>query len=196
MPDINSPLGRRAFAMDSKRVLTVPNVEDAQENYQSSQEVVPEKGLEAIQAIRKNKLTTSKRINPVAKERIAILANLGRCFEEVEFENVTFSIQSLKNGEMRDVVRLSNTALDAADAFFEGRTQVLARSIYEIDGQPISLVLGASSLEEVVAWVEDLDEALVDFIHNKYVAMVKKNKSLFVIKDQKDAEEVSEEIKK
>lgn len=204
MPDFNSPLGRRAFAaVGQQRVLTVPD-EDQKALYAQPKEVLSqdeeqyatERDIEAIQASRKARVAASKKIGSGAKERIEFLTGLGRGYDVVDFEGVSFSIRSLKDKEMREVVRISNTALDATDSFFEARIQTLARSIYEIDEQPISLVLGSNKLEDIVAWVEEMDESLVEFIHDHYLDMVKKNRIKFAIKDENDAKEVAEEIKK
>lgn len=191
------------LAASSQRVLTVPDEEvnittkpQMRETLPQEEQVATEKDIEAIQAARKARIMASKRINSVAKERIEILTGLGRCYDTVEFEGVTFSIQSLKSGEMREVVRISNNALNAADSYFEARLQTLARSIYEIDDQPISVVLGSNKLEDVVAWLEDMDENLVELIHNRYLEMIRKNKTKFAIKNEEDAKEVAEEIKK
>ena len=204
MPDFNSPLGRRQFASSGQRVLTVDDStlnaktlsNQAREIQEEQRFSSKSEDVEAIQAARRAAVTAARRISPVAKERIEILAGLGRCRDKVEFEGVSFSIQSLKSGEMRDIVRISNSAMNASDSYFEARLQTLARAIYEIDDQPLSVVLGSDKLEDVVAWLEDMDENLVEFIHNHYLDMVKKNKSKFVIKDEKDAAEVAEEIKK
>lgn len=201
MPDFNSPLGRRQFASSGQRVLTVDdssNLNNQAREIQEEQKFSSSRSeeVEAIQNARRAAMAASKRISPVAKERIEILAGLGRCRDKVEFEGVSFSIQSLKSGEMRDIVRISNNAQNASDSYFEARLQTLARAIYEIDDQPLSVVLGSNKLEDILTWLEDMDENLVEFIHNHYLDMVRKNKSKFVIKDEKDAAEVAEEIKK
>lgn len=199
MPDFNSPLGRRQFASSGQRVLTVDDStlnNQAREIQEEQRLASKSEEVEAIQTARRAAIAAARRISPVAKERIEILAGLGRCREKVEFEGVSFSIQSLKSGEMRDIVRISNNAVNASDSYFEARLQTLARAIYEIDDQPLSVVLGSNKQEDVLAWLEDMDENLVEFIHNHYLDMVKKNKTKFVIKDEKDAAEVAEEIKK
>jgi hypothetical protein len=201
MPDINSPLGRRAFAATSQRVLTVPdenssNISNFVPQVREKPQEFAEQDIEAIQAARKAKLLAAKKISPTAKERIEILTELGRCYDEVEFEGVNFSIQSLKGKEIRAVVRISNSAVNAADSYFEARDQTLARSIYKIDGQPIDIVLGTEKLEDIVSWVGELDESLLEYLHNRYLKMMRENKNKFIIKDEQDAKEVAEEIKK
>lgn len=199
MPDFNSPLGRRQFASSGQRVLTVDDStlnNQAREIQEEQRLASKSEEVEAIQTARRAAVAAARRISPVAKERIEILAGLGRCRDKVEFEGVSFSIQSLKSGEMRDIVRISNNAVNASDSYFEARLQTLARAIYEIDDQPLSVVLGSNKQEDVLTWLEDMDENLVEFIHNHYLDMVKKNKTKFVIKDEKDAAEVAEEIKK
>ncbi len=199
MPDINSPLGRRNFATTTQqRMLTIPD-ENSSLNPQireKSQEFIAEQNIEAIQNARKAKLSAAKKISSTAKERIEILTELGRCYDEVEFEGVKFSIQSLKGKEIRAVVRISNSAANAADSYFEARDQTLARSIYKIDEQPIEIVLGTDKLEDIVSWVGELDESLLEYLHNRYLKMMRENKNKFVIKDEEDAKEVAEEIKK
>lgn len=195
MPDFNSPLGRRTFAASAPRIITVPN-EDSQFPDTSQDEISHEQELEVIQATRKATLTAAKRINPAAKERIEVLTGLGRCRDVVEFESVSFSIQSLKGGEMREVACLANNALNAVDSYFEARNQTLARSIYAIDGQPVNVVLGTNKLEDILTWIDNMDESLVEYIHNHYLEMVKNNRYKFAIKNDKDAKEVAEEIKK
>lgn len=204
MPDFNSPLGRRQFAVTNQRFLTVPNEEmnidakslSAQAHEIVQEETVTEKDIEAIQASRKARILASKKITSIAKERIKILTELGRSLQKVNFEEISFSLRSLKDKEMREVVLISSSGANPADSYFEARLQTLARSIYEIDDQPISLVLGSEKLEDVVSWLEDMDESLIEFIHNNYLEMVKKNKIKFAIKNEEDAKEVAEEIKK
>lgn len=197
MPDINSPLGRRAFATSNQRVLTVPNEElNNSSSRESSQDFATEQDIEAIQAARRAKLSAAKKITPTAKERIEMLTELGRCYDEAEFEGVTFSLQSLKSREIRAVVRISNTAVNAADSYFEARDQTLARSIYQVDGQPIEVVLGTNDLKDIIEWIGEMDESLLEYLHNRYLKMMRKNKAKFVIKDEEDAKEVAEEIKK
>lgn len=202
MPDINSPLGRRAFAATNQRVLTVPDENSSNiSNFvpqirEKPQEFTVEQDVEAIQSTRKAKFSAAKKISATAKERIEILTELGRCYDEVEFEGVNFSIQSLKGKEIRAVVRISNSAANAADSYFEARDQTLARSIYKIDGQPIEVILGTDRLEDIVNWVGELDESLLEYLHNRYLKMMRENKNKFVIKDEQDAKEVAEEIKK
>lgn len=206
MPDFNSPLGRRQFAASNQRVLTVPDEEmglnaktlsaQAREIIQEEPQLATEKDIEVIQAARKARMLVNKKITPIAKERIEILTGLGRCIQKIEFEGITFSLRSLKDKEMREVVFMSNTCVNKVDAYFEARLQTLARSIYEIDSQPISLVLSSDKLEDVINWLEDMDEGLVEFIHTHYLDMIKKNKEKFAIKNEDDAKEVVEEIKK
>lgn len=204
MSDFNSPLGRRQFASSGQRVLTVDDStlnaktlsNQARDIVQEERLLSSQEEIEAIQTARKIAVAAARRISPVAKERIEILTGLGRCRDKIEFEGVSFSIQSLKAGEMRDIVRISNSASNASDSYFEARLQTLARAIYEIDDQPLFVVLGSNKLEDVITWLEDMDENLVEFIHNHYLDMVKKNRTKFVIKDEKDAAEVAEEIKK
>jgi hypothetical protein len=194
MPDINSPLGRRAIATATRPILNVPNEEGHLED--ESEEITREQEIEELQAARKARIANSKKINPGSKERVEILLNLGRITDSIKFEGIEFSLQSLKSSEIREVVKLSNQCTDAADSYFEARLQTLARSIYAIDKVPISLVIGSSKLEDIIVWVDNMDETIIEFIHNFYLKMMNKHKSKFSIKDEEDAKGVAEEIKK
>lgn len=196
MPDINSPLGRRAFAMANQRVLTVPNEEETINSSinSSQQREFVEHDVESIQQTRKAKIAATKKITSTAKERVEMLTGLGRCYDTVEFEGVTFSIRSLKSKETRAVVNAANKGANASDSFFIARDHTLAYSIYEIDGEPISIVLGSDAVEDVIAFLEEMDESLPEYIHNGYLKMIKKKK--ISITDKEDAKEVAEDIKK
>lgn len=213
MVDINSPLGRRAIATGAaqqKRILTVSDEDPARaqafsptfestQNFQSfgseTQPFEPQ-NFESVQEFRKSAITSSRKITAEAKERIEILTGLGRCHDTVEVEGIIFSIQSLKGKEMRNIVVLSNGGSNASEAYFIARDWVLAYSIYEIDGQPISVVLGSNKIEDRVSFVENLDEHVIEHLHDRYLEMVKKNKTKFTIKNTNDAKEVAEDIKK
>ena len=192
MPDINSPLGRRNFASTAPRVLNVPNMEEASQQEIESAQV----DFQKVQADRQERVNASRRITSFAKERIEILTGLGRLTEDIEFEGHVFSLQSLKAGEMKEVVRASANVESTIDSYFMSRNQILARALYAIDGQPMGLVLGNDSVESVLSWIDDMDDNLIEFLHNRYLEMVKKNKHRFEVKTEQELKEVVEDIKK
>lgn len=196
MPDINSPLGRRAFAMANQRVLTVPNEENEIAAFAPpiQQKESVEQDINSIQQTRKERIAAAKKITSTAKERVEMLTGLGRCYDTVEFEGIIFSIRSLKSKETRAVVNAANDGKNASDSFFIARDHTLAYSIYEIDGEPTSWVIGGNTVEDVIAFLEEMDESLPEYIHNGYLKMIKKKK--VAIADNEDAKEVAEDIKK
>ena len=190
MTEINSPLGRRAFATSSTKVFNVPD------ESQPAPEPVAKQTLEEFQQIRRESINMQKKISPIAKERIEILTGLGRLHDDVEFDGVVFSLQSLKAGEMQQVVRLTMEAQSGTDSYFIGRNQVLARAIYKIDGQDVALQLGNATFEARIQWIEDMEDSLVEYLHGKYLAMVQKNKSKFAVETEEQMREVVEDVKK
>lgn len=198
MPEIDSPLGRRRLAMPTPRVL---NVSDESETIptRSQQTVAPnlsQKTQEELEVARKDAMLARKRISPSAKERIEFLINLGRAKTEVTFENVTFTLQSLKAGEMKDVLYASSKCETDGDSMFTLRTYTLAYSLDKIDGQPIGTILGSDELIARLELIEEMDEELIEFLHRSYNAMIQENKKKFMIKNEMEAKEVAEDLKK
>lgn len=186
MADLNSPLGRLTVASQGRKVLNIPD--------ETHQELIqpPPPTLEELQAARHIK----QRLSSSARERIELLSELGRLSEDVEFENHVFSIRSLKDKEMKSIAQMLAITEPGVETYFLSRDQVLARSIYKIDGQPIEMILSNGSLEAVLDLLDAMDDGVVEYLHNCYLEMIKKNKHKFEIKTEQEMKEVVEDIKK
>lgn len=205
MTEFNSPLGRMRLAQQAARVakqqmLTVSDEQSdgAVSTQYDMRQPPPElsNDLESIQAERKAKLQESKTISSVAKDRIDILLGLGRCKGSITIADITFSFQSLKASEIREVVMASSWVATKTEAYFEARNQTLARAIYAIDNQPIELVLGTDDLNSRLEWLGEMSHQVVEMIHDAYLAMLKQNSNNFALKNEEDTKEVAEDIKK
>ncbi len=144
---------------------------------------------------RKRKQYESTHINPGAKKRIEMLSGIGRAHKDIPVDSTVFSIRTLKSSEQLEVL-LSSSKIDLTiQAMFDQRAQTLARSIYAIDGQDIDLIVGPTVDEKLFA-VQQLDEAVINYIFDHYNKLVKQNTSKFSISTPEEVKEVVEDIKK
>ena len=124
------------------------------------------------------------------------MCGIGRLQTETEAGGHKFVLQSLKAGEMKEVLTIVSQVSTAATAMFEMRAQILAKSLVTIDDQPIDLILGVSNPEDMIQFINELQESLVNQLYNSYTNMIKENENKFLVKDSQEAHEVAEEIKK
>lgn len=218
--EINSLLGRQrlaaAAATPQNRVLTVPDGEmqektpdahdsrdarEYQERYAHPAQPQEFRGTtqaeaESYRQARADRLATDKKISSSARERVEVLIGLGRVKTEVELEGVKFTLQSLKAAEMRDVTFEGNKGRDEMDKYFLSRNHTVARSIVAIDGQPVDLVLGSRDQESVLDLINNMEDSMIETLHDTYFEMVKLNKRKLTIESKGEAKEVVEDVKK
>lgn len=209
MSEVKSPLGKKSFASGPRKILTVTDdsFDDVpmipQQPGRQMQEPMSQQPVRLnvdqfneMQAKRNELRSTQKKSTSESKLRAEILCGIGRLQTEVIAGGSKFVLQSLKSGEMKEVMKLVSQVSIAAEAMFEMRANILARALYTVDDQPIELVLGANSLEDIIDFVNDLQESFVNQLYTSYTSMVKTNDEKFTVKNEADAQEVAEEIKK
>lgn len=155
--------------------------------------------LEAnIREARRQKLENINKIEDAAKKRIEILANIGRLTKDVSIGGFKFSLRTLKAKESREAALATfSTAVTQIEASYEARKQQLARSIFKIDGEDIELIIGSNSLQDKMRFIEDnLEDVVVEKLWNEFVALKEESKDKYGINTVKEAEEVSEDLKK
>jgi len=213
MAEIESALGKVSYSSGTKKVLTVddqtsdePEVRSfsaSSENFDDFESRFTKEELEQL-ALDRDKLKNSRkeaqvqrnRIPEGIKRRLEILTGIGRLTDDVVVDGVTFSIRSLKPKENQEIIEQSAKKDLAVSQAFELRTQTMARSIYKIDGQKIEVVLESESLEAKVSFVQEiLEESLLNYLYNKYQALLELNKKKFG-ELGKTEEEVLENVKK
>lgn len=208
MSEIESPLGKKSFpTTTTKRVFTV--TDDTQDdnaplpqsiefqNNPGRQEVrlTPEQFNE-LQARRKEAQSNQRKPTSEARQRVEILTGIGRLTKEVVIEEYKFTLQSLKSREMREIIKIVSQVAVPSEAMYEMRAQTLARSLVKIDDRPVGLVLGAATLEDIVEFINESEEHIVNQLFVAYNDMVKMHDAKFAVKNEQDAKEVAEEIKK
>jgi len=192
---ISSPMGRLAFAkQQEQKVLTVddptePNEEEVAEEAETAM-------IEAVEKARKEKRQAQVKAAPQAIHRLEILAGIGRLGSDIKIDDVTFSLNSLKAREMREVMVAVSKVDTAVEQAYEMRAQTIARAITKIEQQPFDIVLGTDNLDDKVLFVQELDEGVLVKLHNEYNAMVKNSNEKVGEDLGKTAEEVVENVKK
>jgi len=138
-----------------------------------------------------------KRANPNAVSRLELLTGIGRLVTEVTIEKVEFRLRSLKSKELRFV--MEKAARDATSNIGEAmmiRNYTLAFSLFEIDGNPISTVIGSDRVEDKVSVIDDFEEVVTTKLWDAYSRMIESS-SKNVEKDLgSDAEEIVDNVKK
>lgn len=222
MPGIKSQLGEKSVGGQPRKVFTVEDESDVS-NYPPSQSYVPTdqeyaepqvrrrtygqplESKEILTNERRNEYVSQKRevydnqsrISMSNRNRIEILLGIGRLTKEVEYDGVMFTLQSLKSREMREIFdSIKERKANDLDINYEIRAQTLARSLHAIDGLLFEDFLGSRKLNDKLAFIDELQERTVIFLHQKYSEMIDENPKKFNIADDKDAKEVAEQVKK
>lgn len=144
-----------------------------------------------MQSKRKEILAAQKKPSSGSKQRLEILADLGRLTQDVKIGEHVFTIESLKSKETREIYSAAANLEVASEAVFEIRTQTLARAIAKIDGHSVGMVIG-DSLEERLLFLDEMEEHVINKLYSTFTEMMKS----IEIKSKEEAKEVAEEIKK
>jgi len=153
---------------------------------------------EAAREARKQKLANMNKIGDEAKKRIELLADIGRLTRDVIIGGYTFSLRTLKAKESKEAALATfSTSITQLEASYEARKQQLARSIHKIDGEPLEVILGSKSLDDLMRFIEDnLEDVVVEKLWSEYISLKEESRTKYGINTSKEAEEVAEDLKK
>lgn len=156
-----------------------------------------EEMLRRARAAKAEELKSPKITDP-AKKRIELLAGIGRLTKDVKIGEFTFSLRTLKEKESREAALSTfSVAITQLEASYEARKQQLARSIFKIDGEDLGAVIGSNKLEDKMAFIADnLEDIVVEKLWDEFVALKEESRAKYGINTMKEAEEVSEDLKK
>jgi hypothetical protein len=147
----------------SQKVLSVPDFSEHNElGYELPQE--------EMQNIRQN--IQEQRVPKEAINRLEVLVGIGRLVTELTIDNVSFKLRSLKSKEQQDVYRVALAAPIGLEQAYVLKVQTLARSLYEVNDQPVEF-LGLQKLEQKIEFIEELEDLVVGELYNKYNEMLK-----------------------
>jgi hypothetical protein len=210
MGKIESSIGQRTFESSGVRKYTVENAgEDAPMRMPEPETQIT---AEEIMAARQRKMQDMNRVSDSARRRIEMLIGIGRAKDDVQIQDdmgnvVTYSVRTLKSREIRHIVSLASELSRTKDvsslqASHEIREKILSFALYSVDGVDIDVALnvfGASDEEKFAAraaFLEELDDSVVNFIYSRYEQLNKKNIDRFSVKTEEEAKEVAEQMKK
>jgi len=204
MASFESPLGNKKFSGQQLKEFDVPDETNqipneqvrhfhSQENeYDHSQTIALEKEMAAAREARNGR----EKITSGAKRRIEILLGMIKTTRDVEINGTAFVFQSLKTKEMRAAIIAAAEYDNTVQSPFEIRKQFLARSIIGVAGQEMEYFLGSNSLDSKLAFIEELDEALLNRLYDEYLILAKEAHDKFAVKTQQDINEVIDDLKK
>ncbi len=136
------------------------------------------------------------RLSESAKRRIEMLAGLKRNTRACTIGEYEYVLQTLKNKELREGI-LASAAFDGTiELPFETRKQLVARALTHVAGSEIELFLGDDSLEAKLEFIEELDERISSKLYDEYLILVNEVTAKYSVRDDIDAKEVADDLKK
>jgi len=149
-----------------------------------------------IREAREAKRRGQERLGDAARRRIEMLIGMTRGTRQFDLGGNVYVLQTLKDGELREAILSASQFDGTVESPFEIRKQLVARSLVQVAGVEISQFLGSNSLEARLAFIELLDHYLLGRIYDEYLEMVKEARERYAIKNETDAKEVVEDLKK
>lgn len=125
-----------------------------------------------------------------------MLLEMTRTIRKVNINEIEFTLQSLKSSEAREAFIEVSKLNSTIETTFEIRRQFLARSIVSVAETNINEFLASNSFEDKLAFIDQLDEAFLSRLYEEYMLLVEECKSKYLIKNDQDAKEVVEDLKK
>jgi len=158
-----------------------------------------EDDLKEFEERRNEAVRAQKSISAEARARIEFLLNLGRMVKSVTVDETEFTFQSLPGEELNEVFNsLSQFEnLSALKMQYEVRFNTLARALTHIQGKPFSAVIESDEIDDKLDILRGMDESLTDHLYKWYQKnIVETCEARYAIKNEADAEEVIDAIKK
>lgn len=221
MTDIESPLGKSSFPGNPQqgRMLTVDdptaggvspqhNLNIRPEHFRQQDQDQPQQAplrqltpdeIAGYEQARAQAHRSQDIVDKTSRERIEYLSGIGRIKTDFEMDGVVFKLQSLKDGQLEDVldVMLTMTELPQTKFNFALRRQTLARALAAVDNMPIRDIIGSDDVESKLEFLRELDENLINMMYKHYEENVLKvSKDKYAIKTEEDVVEVVEAVKK
>lgn len=200
LPGIPSPISanpvvrrREQQALDMRSIQDFQNKMEIEE-YERQENV--NKVEENIRKLREDKRKGISRISEGGKHRIELLMEMTSLNREVDIDGNSFMFKTLKSKEMRDVL-MSSSEFDGTIQFpFEIRRQILSRSLIKIAGQDIEQFIGGYGVENILLFIDELNESLLNRLYKEYQILAEETKNKFSIKNKEEFNEVADDLKK
>jgi len=225
MPEFKSPLGNRKFAGPQFREVDVPDESSGPPQYvrppqpqevpvinqREMMEFQERMGMgpdfapptsemaemeREIKAAKDARRRGQERLGDAAKRRIEMLIGMTRTTRGFDLDGHQYVLQTLKSGELRSAILAASQFDGTVESPFEIRRQLVARSLVQIAGVEVEQFLGSNTIEARLEFMEELDHYLLSRLYDEYLAMVNEARDKYAIKNETDAKEVVEDLKK
>jgi hypothetical protein len=159
-----------------------------------------------------NQELVEQQILTEAKHRVEIITGLGRKTKDVVVDGTTFTLRSLKTFEQnclsqviaaQERINLPNGRVSFTPiGMYAIKTEALSHSLYLIDNQPISVVLGTVNYpyeEQVIACkdlITEMDGALTDYLFLEFEKLSAETQDGYAPKSTEEVKEVVDTIRK
>jgi len=159
------------------------------------------RGTEALGELKKVRNSSADKyagISAAARQRVEILAGLGRVIDECDIEGTKFTMRSLKTVEEKEILKsiFEGEDSDRVSMNYKHRINALARAVTHIDGQPINLVLGSNDISVRIYLFSEMDEPVTDYMYKWFEKnIVEVGVGKFKL-TQEDVEGLVEDVKK
>jgi hypothetical protein len=156
---------------------------------------------EKVESLRAKNKESLLKINDKNREKVEVLLSLKRKTKDVEIGEMVFRISTLKRKQSKELslalLDKRKTSPNDLDLTFELMNETLARVIVEVSDLDTTLgkfvsfkdFLGVEDEKDIVLFIEELDEDVVDLLYSEYLNL-KKDVSF------ETSEKTVEEIKK
>lgn len=149
-----------------------------------------------MKAAREAKRTGKTRLNEGARRRIEMLVGMTRTTREFEVGGNVFALQTLNSKEMRAAIMEASNFDGTVQSPFEIRRQLLARSLTTIAGLETNQFVGSDQLEARLEMIDSLDESMLNRLYDEYLAMLTESREKYMVKNEGDASELIDDLKK
>ena len=203
MAEFNSAIGSKKFGGAQMRQFEIPDESGySNESINQIQQQIEQDDIDIEREIRlakeakHAKLAGKERLNDGAKKRIEVLIGMTRSIKSVNIDGTDFAFQTLKSKELRDAMMYASQFDGTIQLSFEIRRQFLARSLSHIAGVEIDQFLGSTNLEDKLAFIDQLDEALLVRLYSEYMDLSQEATKKFSVKTSEEGQQVIEDLKK
>lgn len=149
-----------------------------------------------IRQSRLDKKSGKERLDAGAKRRIEMLVGMTRATRQVDIDENSFVLKTLRSKEMREAL-LAASEYDSTIQFpFEIRKQLLARSIIQIAGVDTEQFIGSNDIDAKCEFIDLMDEFLLNRIYNEYLILVRETGQKYAVKNENDVKEIVNDLKK
>jgi hypothetical protein len=145
---------------------------------------------------KKERATGRQKLSRAAKDRIEALCGMSRGLKEVDIDGQKYLLKTLKGIEQREALVAIMQFDGNIELPYESRKQVLARALIQVAGADIELFLGDSSMEAKLEFIDLLEDPVLTKLYSVYLELVTETQSKYAVKNEKDAQEVADSLKK